>query len=132
QIRTNQVLSSDHNHPGDTFTATLERPIIVDGIVVAERGQTVLGRVAEAEKAHHGENLSKLGLELTALTGADGNQVPIQTELASRTGPGWNGQDTGTVVGTGALGAVIGAVAGGGPGAAIGAGVGAVAGAIGV
>lgn len=132
QVRINQVLSSDHNHPGDTFTATLAAPLVVDGTVVADRGQTIVGRVAAAEKAHHGENLSKLGIELTDLTVADGTQIPIQTELITRNGPGWNGQDTGTVVGTGGLGAVIGAVAGGGPGAAIGAGVGAVAGAIGV
>ncbi len=131
-VRTNQVLSSDHNQPGDTFTATLEQPVVVDGIVIAERGQTVVGRVAQAEKAHHGENVSKLGIELTDLTIVDGTQIPIQSELITRTGPGWNGQDTGTVVGTSGVGAVIGAIAGGGPGAAIGAGVGAVAGAIGV
>ena len=131
-VRLNQALSSDHNQPGDSFTATLERPIVVDGIAVAHRGVTIAGRVSQAQKARHGENLSRLGIELTDLTLADGTQVPIQSELIVRNGQGWNGNDTGAVAGTGALGAVIGAIAGGGTGAAIGAGAGGVAGLIGV
>ena len=131
-VRLNQALSSDHNQPGDAFTATLERPVVVDGIAVAHRGATIAGRVSQAQKARHGENLSRLGIELTDLTLADGTQVPIQSELIVRNGQGWNGNDTGAVAGTGALGAVIGAIAGGGTGAAIGAGAGGVAGLIGV
>src|ERR1022692_1652778 len=36
-IRTNQPLSSDHNQPGDTFSGTLLQPVVVDGVVVAQR-----------------------------------------------------------------------------------------------
>ena len=50
-VRLNQALSSDHNHAGDAFAASLVRPIVVDGVVVAGRGQTLGGRVAEAQKA---------------------------------------------------------------------------------
>ena len=64
-VRVNQPLSSDHNQSGDPFTATLERPLIVDGVVVAEPGQTIAGRVSEAEKANHGKTESRLGLQLT-------------------------------------------------------------------
>ena len=39
-VRVNQELSSDHNQQGDLFTASLAQPIVVDGIVVAQRGQT--------------------------------------------------------------------------------------------
>jgi hypothetical protein len=127
-VRLNQVLSSDHNKPGDAFTGTLAQPLVVDGFVVAQRGQLIAGTVSQAEKAHHGENLSKLGVTLNSLTLADGNQLPVQSELVTRTGQGWNGRDTGTVVTTGVLGTAIGAVAGGGVGAAIGAGAGVTAG----
>src|ERR1051326_7432677 len=113
-VRVNQFLSSDRNHPGDLFTATLEQPLIVDGIVVAQRGATIAGHVAEAQKAHRGDNVSRLGIELTDLTLVDGNQVPIQTELISQSGPGWNGQDTGTVAGANAQGALEGAGGAGG------------------
>src|SRR5579862_5143963 len=101
-VRLNQALSSDHNQPGDAFTATLEQPVIANGIVVAHRGETLSGRVSQAQKARHGENLSKLGIELSDLTLADGTPVPIQSELIVRNGQGWNGHDTGAVVGTGA------------------------------
>src|SRR5947209_970522 len=50
-VRVNEPLSSDHNQPGDAFTATLVQPLIANGLVVARRGQTVGGRVAEAVKA---------------------------------------------------------------------------------
>src|ERR1051326_8766858 len=73
-VRVNQVLSSDHNHPGDAFSATLVKPIVVDGIVVAQHGQTIGGRVAEAKKAGMVEGTAKLGVQLTDLTLADGQR----------------------------------------------------------
>ena len=126
-VRLNQLLSSDHNHQGDGFTATLEQPIVVDGIAVAQAGQLVAGEVTDAKVAHRGENVSHLGVALTNLTLADGNQVNIQSSLVTASGPGWGAPETATVAGTGAFGAAIGAIAGGGTGAAIGAGAGAFA-----
>src|SRR5215470_9073109 len=52
-VHVNQPLSSDHNQPGDAFTATLAQPLVASGRVIARRGQTVAGRVAEAQKAGH-------------------------------------------------------------------------------
>ena len=49
-VRVNQVLSSDRNQPGDAFSATLVKPLVVNGVVVAQRGQTLGGRVAEARR----------------------------------------------------------------------------------
>jgi hypothetical protein len=131
-IRLGQVLSSDHNQPGDTFVASLAQPVVVDGVVVADRNQMVYGRVADAQKAHS-DKPSRLGLELTSLTLVDGTQVPIRSALVSRQGgttPA--GQQVGTVATTTGVGAVVGAAADWGRGAAIGAGVGAVAGIAGV
>ena len=131
-VRVNQLLSSDKNQVGDAFSATLVQPLVVNGVVVAEPGETVGGRVAEAKKAGHIEGVARLGLQLTTLTLVDGQQVPIQCQLISRSGPTSVGQDAGTIVGTTALGAAVGAVAGWGRGAAIGAGAGAAVGIIGV
>jgi hypothetical protein len=131
-IRTNQMLSSDHNPVGDTFTATLLQPLVADGVVVAQRGQTIYGRVSVAEKAHGGKD-SHLGLELTSVTLADGTQQPMQSQLISYQGPRTPGAvQAGTIVGTTAVGAAIGGIAARGTGAAIGAGAGAAAGIIGV
>lgn len=131
-VRTNQWLSSDRNQQGDTFTATLEQPLVVDGFVVAPRGATVMGRVTEAKKAGRVEGTSRLAVELTGLTLVDGQQVSIQSQMINRNGQTSVGRDAGAIGGTTALGAIVGAGAAGGRGAAIGAGAGAAAGIIGV
>jgi len=130
-VRTNTMLASNKNKAGDLFTATLTQPLVVDGIVIAQRGQTAVGRVADAGKGKDGVHFLKL--ELTAITLADGSQIPVQSQLATSTGrttPA--GAQAGAVVGTTAVGGGIGAVAGGGMGAGIGAGAGALVGIAGV
>src|ERR1039457_4216418 len=131
-VRLNQGLSSDRNQAGDGFAATLAKPVVVDGVVVAERGQTVGGRVVEAKKAGRVEGVSHLAVQLTDLTLSDGQPVPIQTQLFSRNGPTSVGRDVAAVGATTATGAMIGAAAGWGRGAAIGAGAGALVGIVGV
>lgn len=131
-VRVNQWLSSDRNQVGDTFYATLVQPLIVDGVVVARKGSTVVGRVSEVRKSHV-DGTSRLGLQLTSLSLVDGQQVTVQSAVVDRNGTTRpNGQSTGTVVGTTAVGAGIGAIAGGGIGAGIGAGIGLIAGSAGV
>lgn len=131
-VRVNQFLSSDKSHQGDTFFAVLAEPLIVDGVVVARRGQTVMGRVSEAQKAGRVEGTSRLGLELTNITLVDGQQMPIQSQMIAREGGTSNGRDAAAIGTTTALGAAIGAGADYGRGAAIGAGAGAAAGIVGV
>jgi hypothetical protein len=131
-VRMNQWLSSDRNKQGDTFAASLQQPIVVDGFVVAQRGQTVYGRVSEAQKAGRVEGTSRLGLQLTQLSLVDGNQAPVQSQMVTRNGPTSVGRDAAAIGGTTALGAAIGAGVNGGVGAGVGAGAGAVVGIIGV
>jgi hypothetical protein len=128
----NQPLSSDRNQPGDAFTASIVQPIVVNGIVIARRGQTIGGRVAEAKKAGHVSGTSRLGLELTELTLVDGQQVPVKTQLVERQGDTSIGRDATAIGVTTGAGAAIGAGAAGGFGAAVGAGAGALASTIGV
>jgi len=131
-IRTNSLLSTDRNQTGDSWTGTLAQALVVDGVVIAQRGQAVYGRVDQAIKQSSGKP-AKLGLELTGITLADGTQVDVHSQLVARQGgqtPG--GMEAGTIIGTTGLGAAVGAAADWGRGAAIGAGVGAAAGIIGV
>jgi hypothetical protein len=131
-VRVNQPLSSDHNQAGDAFTATLVRHIVVDGVVVAQRGETIGGRVAEAQKAGRVEGVSRLVVQLTDLTLVDGQQLPIKSQLMTRNGPTSVGRDVAGVAGTTAVGAAIGAGVNGGVGAGVGAGAGLIVGTIGV
>ncbi|HUA61743.1 MAG TPA: hypothetical protein VML19_23510 [Verrucomicrobiae bacterium] len=109
-IRINQVLNSDKNHVGDTFTATLMQPILADGIVVAPRGQNVYGRVTEAEKAHDGKD-SRLGLEMSSVMVADGSQAMLTAHLVAIAGgsmPARVSNGNATRVNTGAAGSAPG------------------------
>ena len=132
QVRTTGWLSSDRNKVGDNVILTLDQPLIVDGLVVARRGQTVTGTVVNAERAGRVKGVSKLGLSLIQLTLVDGQLVDVKTSLIKATGGTSNGRDALGVVGTTGFGAAVGAAAAGGPGAAIGAGAGFVAGVTGV
>jgi len=131
-VRISQALSSDHNQVGDVFSATLTQPVVVHGVVIAQRGQVVAGRVMEAKKAGMVSGVSHLGLSLTSLTLADGQNLPIQSQLLVRKGPTSVGRDVAGVATTTGVGAAIGAAADWGRGAAIGAGAGAAVGILGV
>ncbi|MGB2592248.1 MAG: hypothetical protein WA853_20565 [Candidatus Acidiferrum sp.] len=127
-MRLNELLSSDHNQIGDQFSGTLEQPIVVNGWVVARRGETVMGQVKAAQKAGRVKGTSQLGVELTDITLVDGTQSPVLTQLWKASGGTSHDADAATIGGGTALGAIIGSAADWGRGAAIGAGAGAVAG----
>lgn len=50
-VRINEPLSSDRNQVGDQFTGVLEQPLVINGWVVARRGQVVVGQVKSVQKA---------------------------------------------------------------------------------
>jgi hypothetical protein len=131
-VRVEQWLSSDRNVPGDAFNASLDQPVIVNGWIVARRGQLVMGRVSEAQKAGRTTGTSKLGVQLSELTLVDGQQLPVQTTLLQSSAGNSHGQDAATIGTTTAVGAAIGAAANGGEGAGVGAVIGAAAGIVGV
>ena len=131
-VRIDQMLSSDKNQPGDGFSATLVRPLVADGVIVAQRGQLIGGKVVETQKAGRVKGVSRLGVQLTDLTLVDGQQLPIKTDLTGMRGPTSNGRDAAAIGGTTLMGAAIGGAADFGPGAAIGAGAGLIASTVGV
>lgn len=125
KIRVDQPLSSQRNQPGDPFMATLAEPLIVDGFVVARRGQTVAGQIGSVEKAGRIKGTARMGIELTELGLVDGRQVPVRSQLIQYSGDTSKGRDAAAVATTTGVGAAIGAAADGG----FGAGMGAIAGA---
>ena len=131
-VRLIETVSSDRNHAGDTFTASLEEPLVIDGFVIAEKGARVEGRIVDTTQAGKVKGLSSIALELTSLVTSDGQHVEIATDSFTKAGPESKGSDAAKIGGAAAIGAAIGAIAGGGKGAAIGAGVGGAAGTGGV
>ncbi len=131
-VRTTEPLSSDHNQPGDGFTAVLQQPLVVDGIVIARRGQTVVGTVTEATKAGRAKGVSHLGVEIGQLTLVDGQQIPVRTNLLDRRGNTSLGRDAAVIGVTTGVGAAVGGAVAEGVGAGVGAAAGAVLGTAGV
>jgi hypothetical protein len=128
-IRLGETLSTDNNYTGDTFRATLEQPIIMNGYIIADKGSKVLGRIVEADKPGRVKGAGELILALTEINTTDGQRVAIHTESWAKEAPNSHRRDAAEIGGGAALGAIIGALAGGGKGAAIGAGAGGAAGA---
>jgi hypothetical protein len=128
-VRMINTLSTNRNLPGDSFEATLEQPLIVDGWLVAPKGSRVEGRVLESKKAGRVKGVAELSFDLVRLTTADGKNVDIATAPFGEAGEKSRSEDLKKVGWGAGIGAVIGAIAGGGKGAAIGAGAGAGAGA---
>ncbi len=128
-VRTVEALASDRNSPGDNFSATLAQPLVVDGYVIAERGARAEGRVVQSKRAGRVKGAADLAIQLTRITTADGQNIPIETESFEKQGTTRTKEEAAKVGGGAALGAIIGAIAGGGKGAGIGAGVGGAAGA---
>ena len=123
-VRLVDGLTSERNLPGDPFTATLDKELVVDGFVIAERGARVEGRVVASDKGGRVQGVASLAVELVRLRTSDGQTVAIQTDAFERRAEESRRQDAEKIGGAAALGAVIGALAGGGKGAAIGAGAG--------
>lgn len=131
-IRMNETVSSAKNSSGDSFTGSLTEELVVDGLVIAERGAPVEGRIIQTQQAGRVKGLSLIELELTQLNTSDGQRVEIRTDSFSKEGQSSTKEDAAKIGIGAAIGAAIGAIAGGGKGAAIGAGVGGAAGTGGV
>ncbi len=118
-VRLLDSLSSERNHSGDTFAATLDRELVANGFVVAERGARVEGRVTAVDR-----DARTFSVELISVHTSDNQSVPVQTlRFDKQSEP--DRSNAAAKIGAGAaIGAVIGGIAGGGKGAAIGAGAG--------
>ena len=118
-IRTVDPIDSSKQKTGYRFTATLETDLQTEDTVVAPRGTTVYGRLAQASSAGKMSGSSQLTLELTDIV-IDGSATPLLTSTYTIKGKGEGKKTAGKVIGGAGLGALIGGIAGGGAGAAIG------------
>lgn len=127
-VRLVDGLSAERNRPGDIFSATLDKELVVDEFVIAERGARVEGRVVSSEPGGKTKGVSALAVELTRLNTSDGQSVAIRTGSFERRAEPSTGEDAGKIAAGAVLGAIVGAAAAGGKGAAAGAGIGGAAG----
>ncbi len=125
-IRMLDGVDSSKNPPGYRFTAVLETNLTANGAVIAPKGNTVYGRLAQAKQAGNATGSSELQLELTDIV-VGGTAYPVLTSGYEVKGKSSGKRSAKRVLGGAGLGAAIGAMAGNaGMGAAIGATVGTV------
>jgi len=119
-VRLGQAVGSKISSAGQTFTATVASPVVVDGKTAIPTGATASGTVVDAKPLGRFKGGASLQLRLTSIT-VGGAEQSISTSSVARTATG-KGKRTAILAGGGAgLGALIGGLAGGGKGAAIGA-----------
>jgi hypothetical protein len=119
-VRLVDAIDSETASQGQTFQATLNSPLAVDGATAIPAGYNVEGHVVTVQSAGKFAGQSLLVLQLDRISAA-GNNYNIQTDQYKKQGSS-RGKNTAEKVGGGAgIGAIIGALAGGGKGAAIGA-----------
>lgn len=122
-VRLVDTIDSEKSQQGQTFHATLDSPLAVEGDVVIPNGADVEGHVVNVQSAGKFAGQSLLVLQLDRIS-SSGKYYNIQTDQWQRKGAS-RGKNTAEKVGAGAgIGAIIGAIAGGGKGAAIGAAAG--------
>jgi hypothetical protein len=122
-VRLVDSIDSETNQQGQTFHATLDSPLAVDGEVAIPSGYDVEGHLVEVKSAGKFAGQSVVALQLDRIS-AGGKYYSLQTDQYRRQGSS-RGKNTAAKVGAGAgIGAIIGAIAGGGKGAAIGAAAG--------
>jgi len=126
-IRTIDPIDTEKQKTGYRFTASLETNLQADEEVVAPRGTTVYGRLANASSSGRMAGSSQLTLELTDIL-INGTAYPLLTSTFEMKGQGEGKKTTRKILGGTGLGALIGGIAGGGTGAAIGALAGAAGG----
>jgi BON domain len=123
-VRLVDPIDSETAQQGQTFHATLNAPLSVDGETAVPSGYNVEGHIADVHSAGKFAGQSMIVLQLDRLKVGD-RYYNIQTDQYTRKASS-RGKNTAEKVGGGAiLGAIIGGIAGGGKGAAIGTAAGA-------
>lgn len=122
-VRLVDAIDSETATQGQTFHATLNSPLAVDGEVAIPSGYDVEGHVVEVQSAGKFAGKSVVTLQLDRIT-VGSKSYNLNTDTWHKEGSS-RGKNTAAKVGAGAaIGAIIGGIAGGGKGAGIGAAAG--------
>jgi hypothetical protein len=122
------AVDSEKAKEGDTFAASLDQPVAVNGQTVLPAGLDVRVKLVQAQQSGKFTGKTELTVSLWSVK-LNGKELEVNTQNITEASSS-RGQQTAKVAGgAAAVGAVIGAIAGGGKGAAVGAGAGAAGGA---
>ena len=121
-------VDSERNTVGQTFAASLDEPVRVNGEIVIPRGADVMVKLVDDRQSGKLTGKTTLTLDLMSVK-VHGRMVDVNTETVTEESSSRGARTAKVAGGTAILGTIIGAAAGGGKGAAIGLGSGAAVGA---
>jgi hypothetical protein len=126
-VRMIDSIDSQKAQMGDSFRASIEDPVVINGQTVIPRGADVNVRLVDDKQSGKIAGKTVLTLAVTTVT-INGHPVDVTTGDVQQASGSRGARSAKVIGGATALGAIIGAAAGGGKGAAIGAGSGAAVG----
>jgi len=127
-VRMIDGVDSERSTVGQTFAASMDEPVMLNGEPVIPRGADVVVKLVDSKESGKLTGRSELTLDLMSVR-VNGRMLDINTQSVSQQSSS-RGERTAKVAGgTAVVGAIIGAIAGGGKGAAVGAAAGGAAGA---
>ena len=127
-VRLIDAIDSKTAKEGQTFAASLDQPVAINGQVVLAAGTDATVKLVQAQQSGAFTGKTELTVSLWSVN-VSGKTIEINTQNITEASESRGAKTAKVAGGAAAVGAVIGAVAGGGKGAAVGAGAGAAAGA---
>ncbi len=126
-VRLIDSVDSETDRLGQTYRASLDEPVVLNGETVVERGADIVAKLVEDQQSGRLTGKTVITLDLVSMK-VNGKMLDISTEEVTRSSGSRTARTGKMAGGLAALGAIIGGIAGGGKGAAIGAVTGAGAG----
>jgi hypothetical protein len=126
-VRMIDRVDSEQTRLGQTFRASVDEPVVINGATVIARGSDATVKLVEDKDSGKFEGRTVLTLALMQVM-VNGRMIDATTSDVTKESSSRGARTAKVVGGTTALGAIIGALAGGGKGAAIGAASGAALG----
>jgi hypothetical protein len=126
-VRLIDAVKSETDTLGQTYRASIDQPIVVNGQTVVPRGADVIAALIDSKRSGKIQGRTVLTLDLKSVT-VNGRSYELVTTGVPQASGSRSSRSAKVIGGTAALGAIIGGAAGGGRGAAIGAGSGAAVG----
>jgi len=126
-IRMIDGVDSERNSVGQSFAASVDQPVMINGQTVIPRGADVIVKLVDAKESGKLTGRTTLTLALMRVK-VNGRMMDVNTQTVKEESSSRGARTAKVAGGTAALGTIIGAIAGGGKGAAVGLGSGAAVG----
>ena len=111
RVRLNDAIGSKTAQAGQTFTASVMDPIVVDGRTLIPAGATVAGEVTDAKSAGRFKGAAELAITIRSVT-VGGVAHTLAASTVSQTSTGKGKRSAAMIGGGGGAGALIGGLGG--------------------